>query len=83
MRVLFWWQARYLLKLKCHFSWQVQYLVKFGKIAGAHNVVLFHTKCAPSAKIKRCAGGLRTDGFMLGPFSAHARIMVGSAAHLK
>ena len=39
------WQAQYLVKLKCHFSWQAQYSVKFGKIAGARNVVLFNTKC--------------------------------------
>ena len=25
--------AQYLVKLKCHFAWQAQYLVKFGKIA--------------------------------------------------
>ena len=31
----------------------------------------------------RLRGGLRTDGFMLGSWSDHARIMVGSAAHWK
>ena len=31
---------------KCHFSWQAQYSVKFGMIAGARNVVFFNTKCS-------------------------------------
>ena len=30
----------------CHFSWQAQYSVKFGMIAGARNVVFFNTKCS-------------------------------------
>ena len=30
-----------LFKSKCLFSWQVQYFVKFGMIAGARNVVFF------------------------------------------
>ena len=29
-----------------HFSWQAQYSVKFGMIAGARNVVIFNTKCS-------------------------------------
>ena len=33
--------AVYLVKFKCHFSWQAQYSVKFGMIAGARNVVYF------------------------------------------
>ena len=28
------------------FSWQAQYSVKFGMIAGARNVVFFNTKCS-------------------------------------
>ena len=41
------WQAQYyLVKLECHFSWQVQHFLKFWEIiAGAPNVVFFHTKC--------------------------------------
>ena len=31
---------------KCHFSWQAQYSVKFGMIAGARNVVFFNTNCS-------------------------------------
>ena len=30
-----------------------------------------------------CEAGCGTDGFMLGSFSDHSRIMVGSAAHWK
>ena len=28
------------------FSWQAQYSVKFGMIAGARNVLFFNTKCS-------------------------------------
>ena len=38
--------AQYLVKFECHFSWQAQYSVKFGMIAGARNVVFFNTKCS-------------------------------------
>ena len=37
--------AVYLVKFKCHFSWQAQYSVKFGMIAGARNVVIFNRIC--------------------------------------
>ena len=37
---------QYLVKFKCHLSWQAQYSVKFGMIAGARNVVFFNTKCS-------------------------------------
>ena len=40
------WQAQYLVDLECYFSWQAQHFVKFWEIAGARNVVFFHTKCA-------------------------------------
>ena len=40
------WQAQYLVKLKSHFSLQVQHLVKFRMIAGARNVVFFNRKCS-------------------------------------
>ena len=32
-------QAQYLVKWQCHFLWQAQFSVKFGKIAGARNVL--------------------------------------------
>ena len=31
---------------ECYFSWQAQYSVKFGMIAGARNVVFFNTNCS-------------------------------------
>ena len=43
-------QAQYLVKVKCHFPWQVQYLVTFGKTSGARNVVFFNTKCSSWAR---------------------------------
>ena len=44
--ILFSLQAQYLVLLNWHFSWQAQYSVKFGMIAGARNVVIFNTKCS-------------------------------------
>ena len=38
------------LKLHIQFSWQAQFLVKFGRIAGARNVVFFETKCSRRAR---------------------------------
>ena len=38
------WQAQYLVKLECDFSWQPQHWVTFWEIAGARNVVFFNTK---------------------------------------
>ena len=38
------WQAQYLVKLECDFSWPEQHLVTFWEIAGARNVVFFNTK---------------------------------------
>ena len=35
-----------------HFSWQAQYSVKFGMIAGARNVVFFNTKNARGGREK-------------------------------
>ena len=46
-RVHFSCQAQYLVKLECDFSWQAQHLVTFWEIAGARNVVFFHTKSRP------------------------------------
>ena len=31
---------------QCHFSWQAQYLVKFGMVAGARHVVFCYRKCS-------------------------------------
>ena len=85
------WQAQYLVKFNCHFSWQAQSLVKFGMIAGARNVVFFHTKCSRRARrvtlvAPRAGCGLTVSwsdhGWsMVGSCSDHGRIILGSAAH--
>ena len=43
------WQAQYLVKLECDFSWQAQHFGTFWEIAGAgaRNVVFFNTKSSP------------------------------------
>ena len=41
------WQAQYLVKVECDFSWLAQRFVKFWEIAGARNVVFFNTKSSP------------------------------------
>ena len=41
------WQAQYLVKLECDFSYQAQDFVTFWEIAGARNVVFFNTKSSP------------------------------------
>ena len=46
MRFIFRERAAFGEVIKCHFSWQAQYSVKFGMIAGARNVVFFNTKCS-------------------------------------
>ena len=45
--IYFAWQAQYLVKLECDFSWQAQDFVTFWEIAGARNVVFFNTKSSP------------------------------------
>ena len=61
--------------LNCHFSWQAQYSVKFGMIAGARNVVFFNRKCSWRArKVTSVARRVAADGFLLGSFSDHSRI---------
>ena len=61
------WQAQYLVKLECDFSWQGQHFVKFGLIAGAPNVVFFHTKCASKmGRVRSPKRRVRDDDFMLG-----------------
>ena len=47
MRFILTWQAQYLVKLECDFSWQAQHFVTFWEIAGARNVVFFNTKSCP------------------------------------
>ena len=67
------------VKLKCHFSWQAQYSVKFGMIAGARNVVIFNRVCFWRArKVTSAARRVQVCVFMVGSWSDHSRIMVGS-----
>ena len=63
-------------------------MVKFGMIAGAGNVVIFNRIC--SWRVRKVASGgaagcgLRFQGrIMVGSFSDHSRIMLGSVAHWK
>ena len=57
----------------------------FGMIAGAGNVVIFNRISSAKSSLGGAAGSvLRFQGrIMLGSFSDHARIMVGSVAHWK
>ena len=69
------WQAQYLVKFMCHFSWQVQHFVKCGMIAGARNFAFsIQNARGEREKSPRWRGGLRTDGFMVRSWSDHSRI---------
>ena len=64
------WQAQYLVKLECDFSWQAQHLVTFWEIAGARNVVFFHTKCVSKmGRVRSPKRRVRDDDFILGSSS--------------
>ena len=70
------WQAQYLVKLEWQFSWQAPHFVKFSEIAGARNVVFFHTKCVSKMRRERSPKRqVRDDDFNLGLSSDHARIV--------
>ena len=70
------WQAQYLVKLECDFSWQAQHLVTFWEIAGAPNVVFFHTKCVSKmGRVRSPKRRVRDDDFMLGLSSDYPRIV--------
>ena len=59
------WQAQYLLKLEGHFSWQAQHFVTFWRIAGAPNVVFFHTKCVSKiGRVRSPKRRVRDDDFI-------------------
>ena len=65
-------------------SWQAQYSVKFGMIAGARNVVIFNRICFWRArKVTSAARRVQVCIFMVGSFSDHGRIILGSVAHWK
>ena len=72
------WQARSLVKFKCHFSWQVQHLVKFKCRFSwqAHYLVKF--KCHFSWQVHRCVkfgmiAGARNVVFFNRKYSWRAR----------
>ena len=70
------WQAQYLVKLECDFSWQVQHFVQFWEIAGARNVVFFHTKCVSKmGRVRSPKRRVRDDDCMLGLSSESVRIV--------
>ena len=79
-RVHFSCQAQYLVKLECDFSWQAQHLVTFWEIAGAPNVVFFHTKCVSKmGRVRSPKRRVRDDDFIFGSCSDHARIILESS----
>ena len=70
------WQAQYLVKLGCHFSWQAQHFVRFWGIAGARNVIFFHTKCVSKmGRVRSPKWRVGDDDFVVGSWSDHARIV--------
>ena len=76
------WQAQYLVKLECDFSWQAQDFVTFWEIAAARNVVFFHTKCVSKiGRVRSPKRRVRDDDFIFGSCSDHARIMLGSSLY--
>ena len=84
VHVLLFVAAQYLVKFKCHFSWQAQYSVKFGMIAGARNVVSFNRICFWRArKVTSAARRVQFCVFMVGSWSDHGGIILGSVAHWK
>ena len=60
------WQAQYLVKLECDFSWQAQHFVQFWEIAGARNVVFFHTCVSKMGRVRSPKRRVRDDDFILG-----------------
>ena len=76
------WQAQYLVKLECDFSWQAQHFVQFWEIAGARNVVFFHTKCVSQMRrVRSPKRRVRDDDFILGLCSDYVRIMFGMSSN--
>ena len=70
------WQAQYLVKLECDFSWQAQHFVTFWEIAGAPNVVFFHTKCVSKiGRVRSPKRRVRDDDFIFGSSSDYPLIL--------
>ena len=76
------WQAQYLVKFNCHFSWQGQH-VKFGMIAGARTAAFFTKKCLRRARqvtsvARRVANGRFCARIIFLSCSDHGGIILGS-----
>ena len=70
------WQAQCLVKLECHFSWQAQDFVKFWEIAGAGEIVFFHTKCVSKVgRVRSPKRRVRDDDSLLLGLSFLAQIL--------
>ena len=68
------------MKLERDFSWQAQHFVQFWEIAGARNVVFFHTKCVSKmGRVRSPKRRVRDDDFILGSWSDYPRIVFISA----
>ena len=64
------------MKLEYDFSWQAQHFVQFSEIAGARNVVFFHTKCVPKmGRVRSPKRRVRDDDFILGLCSDYPQIV--------
>ena len=62
------------------FSWQAQHLVTFWEIAGAPNVVFFHTKSVSKmGRVRSPKRRVRDDDFMLGISSDYPWIILESS----
>ena len=69
-------QAQHLVKLECDCSWQAQHFVQFWEIAGARNVVFFHTNCVSKmGRVRSPKRRVRDDDFMVGLSSECRRIV--------
>ena len=74
------WQAHYLVKLECDFSWQAQHFVQFWEIAGARNVIFFHTKCTSKmGRVRSPKRRVRDDDFILGFGMSSNRLSIGGS----
>ena len=64
------------MKLECKFSWQAQHFVQFWEIAGARNVVFFHTKCVSKmGRVRSPKRRVRDNDFIVGLSSECRRIV--------
>ena len=74
-------RSQYLVKFKCHFSWQAQHVVNVGMQDWARNVAFFNRKMLV-ASLKSNLGCEAGCGLTVS-WSDHGQIMVGSSPHWK